>query len=307
MDSPDLKESKAGDRHDHTSTASESTEQTPHDPELHEDKISDLKSRSAGEDLVETMVLPTTNREEGQQEHSDPELGSDICIGVVHVEQDIKQETADRSFKDPHKEDASDTLTSSEEGEELPTRTANKTTSYFQADYYDGNDNHQFSPLTRTILFCVIGLLLLIVGNVWAVLHSNHATTYSSTGTGQPVAAIVCSEAGWEECERLQDREQPCTLAIEYSFSIEEATAQFTGRDLYSFAAPSSPCHELTEATIEEYLNSDSLTIYYDPENPDDNHYTEPTKASSMSVIIVSVSCVLGLLFMVTGVLERML
>lgn len=201
-----------------------------------------------------------------------------------------------------------------------------------KADYYDGKPSRQRPSRMRTFLMNLTGVLFVLAGIIGAVWHYRNEAQYETAETGQPVAAEVCTESDWNGCANLPEWKRPCTLAIEYNFTLVEEDSfdktlffssrsglalvegnhidktlfisSYSGHDILSFARASEDCHGMVESSIQEYLNSTNFTIFYDPKDLDDSRYNEPHKASMSAAIIAAVLCGVGVMFFFTSVLE---
>ncbi|CAB9507615.1 expressed unknown protein [Seminavis robusta] len=273
-------------------------------------------------DAIETMVLPsssvTITLDAPVPSRDDPHKdGADVASDTTEVATNLGGVTEE----DLEYGNTSRHLRSSLRPTSYP---VTQTSSGLDIDYkYDKPSKLRSSLLT------LVGIVLIVGGVVWAVIHVIQSPDYQTTQTGQPMGAILCSKVDQElillqisndnyttasyapqyreECQRVSERERSCSFAISYNFTVEHLdNATEIGFDTWTFDA-GHECHESVPQSRQDYLQASNITIYYEYVNPSENHYHPPPTAGSIAGIIAGISCGVGILFLCTSVLECVL
>lgn len=240
----------------------------------------------------------------------------------------LELEEDEEALRKQAEDDLEDALTAST-STGTGTGTASASSSKSHLAEHNNTNSHTKPSKLRTWTLNLVGLTFIIGGAVWAVWHSTHAATYVAVTTAQPVAASLCSTTSTtsstsSECATLDERKRLCTLAIEYNFTLTNSSSadyyyytysySYSGQDILPLdsttgggTSASGSCHEVAQDSIQQYLTTSTLTVYYNPDNPNDNHYHPPHKPKTMAAIIAAVSSAIGVLFLCTSFLECIL
>jgi hypothetical protein len=181
----------------------------------------------------------------------------------------------------------------------------------------------------RTSILSTVGVLLMVGGIVWAIVHVIESPDYVTTTTGQPAGAVLCSklekeltspqiaamhndtdlasyaDCYQEQCQIIPDQYRPCTFAVSYTFSTPTVEEEI-GCSTLQFDS-GGECHESVDESRQFFLQSTNFTIYYNTNDPSDNYYHPTTEAGTVAGIIAGISCAVGMLFVCVSLLERIL
>jgi hypothetical protein len=193
----------------------------------------------------------------------------------------------------------------------------------------------------RTSVLTSMGILLMVGGIVWAIVHVIEFPDYVTTTTGQPTGAVLCSQIEQdlmtqlqlfqdttashhhhnnsntdlalyaahyqEQCQVLPEIELPCTLAVSYTFTTNSSSNQVEiGFAAFQFDL-GHDCDETVDASRQAFLHSTNLTIYYNDKYPSDNYYQPPPNPYAVAGIIAGIGFAVGILFLCVSLLEQIL
>ncbi|MDP7312686.1 MAG: hypothetical protein QF831_04555 [Candidatus Thalassarchaeaceae archaeon] len=144
-------------------------------------------------------------------------------------------------------------------------------------------DKSQIGKILTISSIVVVVASLIIAGAIMI-----YATEYQSVDATPLEAEDEPSYSSREECAKKNNKGSctshktihMCMIEIKYSFILDDTN--HTGESSADIAqeegiSNEAQCMEKGAQWRDDFLNKTSITVYYDPSNPSDNQYMEPT------------------------------